>query len=172
MMTLAFPTKDKPHGYSPVPWITGNWLHYHRMFSSFKCLIIFHFNQGPSWETIHQCISRIGIFPARLALVLTPGETELFWLQISESNWELSCPVDSEVHFPTSCAWHFLGGNETSPPPTSCLEPNDGGHGACGKSSRNAHGVVGAWVQMQAHFWGPAVCGQVDSLLMNWFHRV
>lgn len=43
------------HGYPLVPWIIENWLSHHLMFSSFKCLIIFHFNQGPSWETTHQC---------------------------------------------------------------------------------------------------------------------
>lgn len=73
---------------------------------------------------------------------------------------------------PASRAWHFVGANEASPPPTSCLEPNDGWHRASGRGGGNAHGVVGALVQIEAHFWGAAVGGQVDCLHINWFHRV
>lgn len=166
-------TEDRPRGCPLLPWIIENWLNCHLMFSSSTCLLItFYFNQRTQLRNntavpIQPGTKRIGISPTRPALVLTPGAITFSQLQISDSNYELSHPADSEAHFPTSCAEYFLGGNETSPLPTSCLEPNGGWHRASRGGSGNAHGVVGGLVQIQAHFWGPAVCGQVDCLLMN-----
>lgn len=53
--TAVFPANGKSHGNPLVPWIIENWLPRHQMFSSFKCLITFHLNQGPSQETIRPC---------------------------------------------------------------------------------------------------------------------
>ena len=89
------------------------------MFPSFKYLLItFHVNKRTQLRNktsvwAQPGIHRIGISPTRPALVLTPGASNPTATN-SESNCELSWPVDSEAHFPTSGAWHFLGGDETS----------------------------------------------------------
>lgn len=54
----------------------------------------------------------------------------------------------------------------------SHLESEDGGHRMPGRGCRNAHGGMGTVLKVEAHFWGPAVCGHTECLLLNGFHSI
>lgn len=149
------------------------WFHHHWKRSSCKCpTSARHFGQRLPRKMIAEQWLRMS--PPEPALVLRLEVLTVLGFQILGKNLEFPPPphttttithlIDLKHTPPTSCAGHFPRGNAASPPPTSCLEANDGWHRTSGRGSGNGHSVVDALLQIKTHNRSPAVCGQIDSL--------